>query len=323
MRLNVFSIEALVFVRALTLSAALLILCGCATPSTEGPAVFQNFETRCAQPKAIRCFGFERDELATMGGPIHWGHARKPVGVFVNGKPPSASLAGRVELSSEHAASGNSSLKFFMPGRSGAGHAGQFYANFSDDLSVQFGEGDEFYVQWRQRFSPAFVTNRYVPFNSWKQVIIGEGSRPGVHARSCTQLELVVNNKQGSPAMYHSCRGKDGRSEAIPGRGSVPFVADEWMTFQVRVKIGTWYQNDRRYRNDSIVELWVARAGEPSRRVVSQTYDLANTDPDTRYGKVWLLPYLTAKRATQEHPDAFTWYDELIISTSRIADPEQ
>ncbi len=121
--------------------------------------------------------------------------------------------------------------------------------------------------------------------------------------------------------MYHSCRGKDGLSEGLFLKGTVYYVPDEWMTFQIRVKIGTWYKNDKRYNNDSLIELWAAREGQSSRLVLSQNYDLANTSPEAKYGKVWLLPYLTGKKSAQKHLDAYTWYDELIISTSRIADP--
>lgn len=177
-----------------------------------------------------------------------------------------------------------------MPSQTGAGFAGQFYANFSDDNSARF----------------------------------GEGNRPGNVAGSCTQLELVVNQHDfGYPAMYHSCRGKNGRSEEIYQSWSVDYEADQWMTFQLTVKIGTWYKNDHKYHNDSLIELWVATQGEPSRRVISHKYDLANNDPLAKYGKVWLLPYLTAKDASQTHADAYTWYDELIISGTPIADPIQ
>jgi hypothetical protein len=93
------------------------------------------------------------------------------------------------------------------------------------------------------------------------------------------------------------------------------------MTFQLIVKIGTWYKNDRKYHNDSLIELWVAREGEPSRQIISHKYDLANNNPLAKYGKVWLLPFLTGKDASQVHADAHTWYDELIISRAPIADP--
>jgi hypothetical protein len=94
------------------------------------------------------------------------------------------------------------------------------------------------------------------------------------------------------------------------------------MTFQIHVKIGTWYKGDRRYRSDSTVELWVAAEGKASRSVFRRTgYDLANDNPSARYGKVWLLPYNTGKSSAQSHPVAYTWYDDLIISRLRIAEP--
>ena len=297
-------------------------LFGCAAPLVDNPQGRADFATRCADPAVIRCFGFENEELSGNGGPIAWGHYDAAAGTFVNGMSPSEDLTGRVEIAVDQQASGESSLKFYMPSQTGAGHAGQFYAAFSDDNSQQFGEGDKFYIQWRQRFSSGFLCNDFRPRRNWKQAIIGEGNSAGKTAGSCTQLELVVNQDDyGSPAMYHSCGGKDGRYEPINQGWSIAYQADEWMTFQLAVQIGTWYQNDRRYRYDSLIELWVARDGEPSRRLIRHKYDLANSNPLARYGKVWLTPYLTNKDASQVHPDAVTWYDELIISRAPIADP--
>jgi hypothetical protein len=145
--------------------------------------------------------------------------------------------------------------------------------------------------------------------------------------------------------MYHSCGGKDGQYEPLevfdpkvndillqnacgcryqkqtfPPR--VGYKADQWMTFQVHVKVGTWYKNDKKYHPDSMIELWVAEEGKPSKLVISRTdYDVANNNPEAKYGKIWLLPYNTGKSAGQAHPTAYTWYDELIISRQRIPDP--
>ena len=38
-------------------------------------------------------------------------------------------------------------------------------------------------------------------------------------------------------------------------------------------------------------------------------------------GKAWLLPYHTSKDPAEEHPEAYTWYDDLIVSRTRIPDP--
>jgi hypothetical protein len=51
-------------------------------------------------------------------------------------------------------------------------------------------------------------------------------------------------------------------------------------------------------------------------------YDLVNPDPaNEKCGKVWLLPYNTNKDPASSYPVAYTWYDELLISRNRIADP--
>ncbi len=69
------------------------------------------------------------------------------------------------------------------------------------------------------------------------------------------------------------------------------------------------------------VSVLVALCAEPSRW--RHGYDLANDDPaNLRYGKIWLLPYQTHKDATQVTPTAYTWYDELIVSRNKIADPK-
>lgn len=297
-----------------------------------------DFQKRCAAPGVIRCFGFDDD-----------------VETSIHVKPPWGETAKRGAVDTQVKASGRGSLRFVIPPNTGADTSGNFSLNFADDLTQQFGAGEEFYVQWRQRFSPEFLDTVYKGANGWKQVIIGEGDRPGFVANSCTQLEIVVQNteQRGFPQMYHSCGGKDGNYEPLQRwnealndimlqQGDVTctyrdqkkppcfaYVANEWMTFQVHVKIGTWYQNNRVYRHDSIVQLWVAREGKPSKLVIDFRpkslqggYDLANDQPGTaKYGKIWLLPYNTNKSPTQVHPTGYTWYDELVISKAKIADP--
>jgi hypothetical protein len=220
------------------------------------------------------------------------------------------------------------SLRFTIPSRSGAGTSGSWFVNFSDDFTVRFGEGSEFYVQWRQRFSRDFLETRFRG-GGWKQAIVGEGDRPGYAPDgkvvwSCTQLELAVQNTslRGYPQMYHSCGEKDGQYEELPINRYVAYEPDEWMTFQLRVKVGTWYRNDRNYHEDSAVELWVAReGGRSTRAVVADGYDIANTKPGAEYGKLWLLPYHTGKDEGQDHPVGYVWYDEVIISRAPIPDP--
>jgi hypothetical protein len=289
-----------------------------------------DFGRRCRSPGVVRSFNF--DSQAEADPHLFAPHNQKTM---------------RGTIVRDVKASGAGSLRFEIPSNTPADTSGSFWLNFKDDLSAQFGEGDEFYVQWRQRFSPELLNTKYRGGGGWKQVIIGEGDRPGKTAYSCTQLEIVVVNgyHRGIVQMYHSCGEKDGQYEGLEvfdpkvndillqnacgcryQKPTFPpcvgYKADQWMTFQVHVKIGTWYKNDKKYHRDSTIELWVADEGKPSKLVIRRAdYDIANNNAAARYGKIWLLPYNTGKDARQDHPTAYTWYDELIISRQRIPDP--
>ncbi len=272
-------------------------------PSVDGPS----FEQRCALDGVVKCVGFDD---------------ARSVDPFID--PPWGQTENRAEVDFSEQASGSGSLRFFVSPYTGADTSGSFHLNFAEDFSVQFAEGDEFFVQWRQRFSPEFLENTYDEGGGWKQVIIGQGDRPGKIAYSCTSIEIVVQNtyQRGYPQMYHSCGAKDGHYEPFERVSPIRYRPDEWMTFQVHIKIGTWYKNDGNYKRDSTVELWVAGEGYQSQRAISNKYyDLASEDPTGGYGKIWLLPYHTGKSEKQNHPVAYTWYDDLIISTRRLPDP--
>jgi hypothetical protein len=280
----------------------------------------ESFALRCRSPDVVRCVSFDSaDQIPDLS----WWSAgdrqgRGPMGLVKNNR---ADLNPDLDCVT---AVGGCSLRFTIPSRSRPGTPGSWFVNFSDDFSVRFGEREEFYVQWRQRFSRAFIETAFL-HGGWKQAIIGEGDRPGYAPDgkvvwSCTQLELVVHNPDllGYAQMYHRC----GANELLFTYGAVAYAPDEWMTFQVRVKIGTWYKNDRRYHRDSTIELWVARERERSRRaVVADGFDITNTKPGAKYGKLWLLPYPSYKDPSRDHPVGYTWYDEVIISRAPIPDP--
>jgi len=129
------------------------------------------------------------------------------------------------------------------------------------------------------------------------------------------------------------------------------YFPNEWMTFQAHIKVASWFHNTLPYHHDSTIQLWVAREGQPSVLVLDYSpksspdtcsnawpnvdeppcqtgYDLAQAvgpnPPNTtaaKFGKIWLTPFHTHKNPTQVHPTAYTWYDELIISRNKIADP--
>jgi hypothetical protein len=303
--------------------------------ATAADQATRDFLARCQAPGVIRCVGFDSQQEIQ-------GHLM-----------PAWDGSYRGTVDPQVKASGQGSLRFEIPSNSPGNTSGTFSIDFSDDLSVQFGEGQEFYVQWRQRFSPELLSTRFANGEGWKQIIIGEGDRPGKRADSCTQLEVVVQNsyQRGFPQMYHSCGGKDGNYDGLQywdnrignytlqnavgcnyGHPTSPpcfnYKPNQWMTFQVHIKVASWYTNNGRHKNDSTVQLWVANEGHPSKLVIDfrpesgHGYDLANNDPQAKYGKVWLLPYHTNKDKAQAHPTAYTWYDELIISRNRVPDPQ-
>jgi hypothetical protein len=292
----------------------------------------------------VKCIGF--DSAADIAG----GYGSNS-GVFA-GDDSAPSLDTSV------AASGASSLKFTIKSSS-ANSAGSYFTNFSSDLSVQFGANSEFYVQWRERFSPEFLNNVYPGGGGWKQAIIGSGDQPSTLYASCTALEVVTQNSflRGFPQMYNSCTGStshgaydpfeqaygaydfkmqngmpapyclysQGQTTPVsyfPPKGNCfGYFPNEWMTFQVKITTGPRVNDEF---TNSYVSLWVAREGQPSQLVINWgPYNLSagSATDNQRYGKVWLLPYDTNTTAVQPVTTANVWYDELIISRNKIPDP--
>jgi hypothetical protein len=360
-----------------------VLLVGFSSAST-GAA--DDFAVRCQTTGVIKCVGFDSSADITGG----WG---SPHGITSGAATPA--------LDTSVKASGNSSLKFTIPSNSPADSSGTYFTNFSDDLSIQFGENQEFFVQWRQRFSPEFLNTIFTGGGGWKQSIVTTGDKPpcstsngtGCYA-SCEAIGIVTQNtyQRNFPVMYDSCSGStthgpydefnESFTNPLMGRcsssgnpscwdnswcpsGSVcgglgqadfkvqngrpapyctylegysnpksyfppvgnclGYYANEWMTFQIRVKTGPrrTTANFDEFTN-SYVQLWVAREGQPSELAVNWgPYNLSAGSPaeDQKFGKLWFLPYNTHKDPTQVHPTAYTWYDELIISRTRIPDP--
>jgi hypothetical protein len=301
----------------------------------------------------VKCVGFDAaGDFNTNGGSAGgaWG---QNAGIL----PPSGTTDfTRATRDTIEKASGSSSLKFTLPGNAGSDAAGSYFTNFSNDLSTQFGENAEFFIQWRQRFSAEYIATKFAGGGGWKQVIIGTGDQPGKLYSSCSSLETVVQNTQhrGFAQMYNSCSGSASHGPYQPfeepfgaydfkfqnarpapyclySQGSTSYFeptgncfgyqANEWMTFQVRIKTGPRVGDEF---TNSYVTLWVARQGQPSEEVIHWgPYNLSagSAADNQRFGKIWLLPYNTGRNAGVTNPITYTWYDELVISRSKIADP--
>lgn len=324
-------------------------------PAPAPPPVSSDFAARCAAPGVVKCVGFDSPADIAGGDNDNSGINRDGTSIPT--------------LDSTVKTSGASSLKFTVPAVSDANSSGAYFANFSPDLSVQFGAGQDFYIQWRQRFSPEML--QHFPVDSgqggFKQFIVGSGDQPGKPPiYSCSKLEVVVADyaQMHFPGMYNSCTGsgtganaqaaysglyekftnaaRDTDFKLQNGRPSpgclysqgntnpetffkpgtcIGYVANEWMTFQVHIKVGV--RSGDQFVG-SLVELWIAREGQPSQLAISIPFRLAAgpASLNERFGKVWLLPYNTGKSGSATNPVAYTWYDDLIISRQKIADPQ-
>lgn len=306
-----------------------------------------DFEIRCQDPAVIRCYGFDDLNDLERGDPHNWGHGS------------SRMLPGPTDLCSQNQcyaldmkvkASGTSSLRFEIPSNSPADTSGSFKLNFRDDYSQQIGEGESVYVQFRYRVSPEML----LPFpggGGFKLIIIGEGDQASnpTEVWSCTELESVIttNNRYMGPTFYHSC-GRfvnlefwDGTQVRLQHQGPPycyypndpkgacwSYAANEWMTFQVGIDVGTWNTPSSRVR------VWAAHENEPSVLIYDSNVSDPNgftlynnpgsgsgTYPGAKFGKIWLLPYNTGKGTSASHDIGFVWYDDLIVSRAQIPDP--
>ena len=322
---------------------ALISLTGAVALAHATSAFAVDFATRCADPNVLRCVGF--DTTATLSGTYG---------------DNSGTLPGAANPAIDTAikASGAGSMKLTVPSNSGANTSGSYFINFSNDLSVQFGGNSTFYVQWRQRFSPAFLSTFYQGGGGWKHIIIGTGDQPGNKLfSSCSSLETVVQNtnQRGFAQMYNSCSGstshgaynpfeqlfngsdfkmqnarpspyclysQSSTSYFPPTGNCLGYVANEWMTYQVGITTGPRVLDEFVGSN---VKLWIAREGQPSQLVIDWgPYNLTAGNPidNEAFGKFWLLAYHTGKSSAQTHPVGEMWYDELIVSRAKIADPD-
>ncbi len=123
---------------------------------------------------------------------------------------------------------------------------------------------------------------------------------------------------------------------------------DQWMTFMMHLKTGSQgsakssvsKKPSKRGLVGSLYELYIGYEGEPmvlahrqenlviprgQRWTEGEGYKggwkSSNAHPEERFVKLWLTPFNTKKDPTESHEDASIWYDEVIVSRSRIADP--
>ena len=192
-----------------------------------------SFEERCAAPGVVLCDPLDTEGPYGIGGrlmlnpdgsegiPTTSGYGagawRGISTKHFNRGDPGVALP---TLDTDVKASGTGSLRLKFPPFSTSGAGSAFSTNLSDDLSVQFGEGDTFFYQYRYRVncgfywlncdpaSPGYKSERHNIFRKAKISIMSSGDTQALwdkdfSANSCTYLELVINGPRLGG--YHSC----------------------------------------------------------------------------------------------------------------------
>jgi hypothetical protein len=277
------------------------------------PADLVDFETRCHAPGVVVCEGFDSPEKFKA--------SRWPA----TGLYPAADGTLRGTFDTAVKASGKGSLRFEIPAHTPANAAGYW----RQAIGKNFGTGTTYYVQFRQRFSKEMLKNKWGE-TTWKQVLFHNNSA------TCSEMEIttVQYYQDGFPMMYTAC----GARMIATNNGNPPYLleqgdyncwygqynakscffypADQWVTFYYQVTVGHWG------KPDSTVNAWVALDGQGYRQWIKiKDFMLQNDSPGQDYDTVTLLTYMTAKSTAIEHPTAYTWYDDLIVSTEPIAPP--
>jgi hypothetical protein len=306
------------------------------TVSNSTSTALQDFQTRCAQPGVIVCQGFDDPSVFT-----HLGLSDVHSGSYPGG--------GYATQDTTNTASGAGSLMFTVPSMGGANSAGYWKQLFTPDINAgeasatMFSQNSTFYVQYRQRFSPEFLTNVWPQIGGgktyWKQQIIANFNS------SCGSIELTtVNvNSQGFPEMYSHC-GSDnfivdiGNSDFLLEQGDTAtsgynchyqsalngptscakYTSNKWYTYYYKVQIGAWGAPN------STIQAWVSSDGGPYIQWLNMQNHVLNDDVPAghEYNTIYLLPYMTNRDSNvSAGPVSYTWYDELIVSTTPIAAP--
>jgi hypothetical protein len=372
-RLTVFRITAILL--ALLIEDAAL---GQATSAAALPQQPLTFEQRCADPGVVLCDPL--DEGPARGKGIERSTPKLTLPAALEGQYRDWRWCGHVKdvspqtpsLDRQVKASGSGSVRFTIPSRSDANAAGYCQINFTPDNSVQFGEQETFYVQYRVRLScdllfldcdpkgPTYKRHRR-EFRStskartgFKVSIINAGDHSDLPypVSSCTLQHLVlIGGGDGIITGYHSCGWYDGHAtygglQAKSGKGlydiqpvrnnphgcysrgsgretsesCVLWQADEWTTVTQQVTVGQWADKVGDKARSSNIRVWVAPEGKKPVLVIDYDRNLRRPEkPMMKYGKIWLLPYMTNKDPAEEHPQAYMWFDELIVSRTPIA----
>jgi hypothetical protein len=192
--------------------AMLLLFASMAPPAANAVTADADFAARCNAALATggRCFAFDTAaDIPTANGQDCWGCN---FGAFAPGQH-------LPEIDTTVKASGGGSLKFTTPPLSGSSGGGSWFTNFSNPATAwQVGPGDDVWVQFRYRPSPATLSlsNSNVPIASspgFKLSHVGDGDTAACNTGtgkntancpgSCSDMEVVVQPNWDSTGGNH------------------------------------------------------------------------------------------------------------------------
>lgn len=133
------------------------------------------------------------------------------------------------------------------------------------------------------------------------------------------RVQMGVDNG-GPEATLQQCRDRYGLlyrgadkncGQPILPQGGFWYVAEEWMTFMIRVDFSGGFSAVR-------VEIWCAHENQPPVRIASRLVTLGPANGG--HTRVWPMTYCTS-RTTNGGFDTFTYFSEIITSLQAIAFP--
>lgn len=254
---------------------------------------------------------------------------------------------GTIDTTSGKFTSGVGSLRFKL--RAGVTDK-NIGGAFATAMGHSFGAGDTLYFQFRQLITPEYLSNNLSHWHSSIKHSNCHGVSSTCQSTEYTMItapttagtnqyvslytncgdgfntdpvtNVLCNScpnggpmlQQGTDGTHgYNCNYQDQTAGAGAGPGCFFPPADVWLTYYVKIGIGTYNGAD------STIDAYVARDNGAYKQF-QRAAGIAWGGGDTTFTQFRLETYMT-EIAGAASVDAYVWYDELIISTLPIAAP--
>jgi hypothetical protein len=171
-------------------------------------------------------------------------------------------------------------------------------------------DGSTFVNGFEGRSTPCNGAN----FSMQNEIDDGSPSSPSTCLEYANRYGPIYDYGTGSDVPTANDITTEGHPRSEATGAGVEWPTNEWITVKLHVTIGTLGTESSR------VEIWIAQDGAAS----VKTHDFQNVKLGTAnsgHNAIWLLPYDTGRATMTKNVDTFAVYDEVIVSTSDIADP--